>query len=293
MQHHAAISRMLRLTFAAAKVIAWTAILSGALAKAQEPTHISWLDRATITRASQPNWVTPLITASANLEEAPIYDISRKLQPSGHPLVTAGGPRGIQFVPFGKLQLTFGATPYLIHNDPKLHDGFGDTSFAFKYRLASGNEQHGNFAVSAQIATSIATGSYQNGQKSDALTPNFLVEKGWGRFNVQSTYGATLPSGGTRLTGRQYVSNTALQGRFARILWPELELNSTTYKGGPNNGKTQAFLTPGVILGRFPLTRSSGLSFGVGMQIAVTQYHSYDHSLIFSVRLPMQSHRRE
>ncbi|HEY4050023.1 MAG TPA: hypothetical protein VGM27_24440, partial [Acidobacteriaceae bacterium] len=212
-------------------------ILWGTLAKAQEPTHLSWLDRATITRSSQPHWVTPLITASANLEEAPIYDVSRKLLPSGHPLVTAGGPRGIQFVPFGKLQLTFGATPYLIHNDPKLHDGFGDTSFAFKYRLASGNEQHGNFAVSAQIGTSIATGSYQNGQKSDALTPNFLVEKGWGRLNVQSTFGGTLPLGNTRLTGRQFVSNTAFQSHFARILWPELEVNSTTYRGGRTPGR--------------------------------------------------------
>jgi Putative MetA-pathway of phenol degradation len=287
------ISCVLRHALAATKVIVDATILWGALANAQEPTHFSWLDRATMTRSNQPDWVTPLITASANLEEAPIYDISRRLPPSGHPIVTAGGPRGIQFVPFGKLQLTFGATPYLIHNDPKLHDGFGDTTFAFKYRLASGNEQHGNFALSAQIGASIATGSYQNGQKSDALTPNLLVEKGWGRFNVQSTFGATLPLGNTRLTGRQFDSNTAFQSRFARILWPELELNSTAFQGGPNAGKTQSFLTPGVILGRFPITRSTGLAFGVGMQIAATQYHSYGHSLLFSVRLPIQSHRRE
>lgn len=294
MPNRAKVSYMWRFTLPAAKAaIVGSTILCCAMAAGQEPARLSRLDRATITRSSQPGWVTPLITASANLEEAPIYDISRKQLPTGYPLVTAGGSRGIQFIPLGKLQLTFGATPYLIHNDPKLHDGFGDTSFAFKYRLFSGNEQHGNFAVSAQIGTSIATGSYQNGQKSDALTPNFLVEKGWGRFNIQSTYDATLPLDNTRQTGRQFTSNTAFQGRLARIFWPELELNSATYKGGPNAGKTQAFLTPGIIVGRFPITHSSGISFGIGIQIAVTPYHSYDHNLLFSVRLPLQSHPRE
>ncbi len=170
-------------------VIALTLGCSGS-ALAQDAPKLSWLDRATITRSSQPDWVTPLITASANLEEAPIYDISRKLPTDGRPLMTAGGPRGMQFVPFGKLQVTFGATPYLLHNDHRVHDGFGDTSFAFKYRLVSGNEHHGGFAVSAQMGASIPTGSYQNGQKSATLTPNILAEKGWGPFNIQRQSGS-------------------------------------------------------------------------------------------------------
>src|SRR5260370_11098598 len=105
-------------------VIALTLGCSGS-ALAQDAPKLSWLDRATITRSSQPDWVTPLITASANLEEAVIYDTSRKLLPAGAPpLVTAGGPRGVQFVPFGRLQVTFGATPYLFHNNAKAYDGF-------------------------------------------------------------------------------------------------------------------------------------------------------------------------
>jgi hypothetical protein len=263
-------------------------------ALAQNAPKLSWLDRATITRSSQPNWVTPLITASANLEEAVIYDTSRKLPAAGAPpLVTAGGPRGVQFLPFGKLQITFGAIPYLFHNNRKADDGFGDTSFAFKYRLASGNERHGNFAVSAQVGASIPTGSYQNGQQSATLTPNVLAEKGWGPFDVQSTFGATLPLGDTRQIGRQFISNTAFQARLDRIFWPELEVNEIDFKGGPNNGKKQVFLTPGILIGRFRTTRSSGLTFGIGMQIAASEYHSYDHSLLFSVRLPLQSHPRE
>jgi hypothetical protein len=34
----------------------------------------------------------------------------------------------------------------LSHNDSKIHDGFGDTAFAFKYPLASGNKHHEDLA---------------------------------------------------------------------------------------------------------------------------------------------------
>jgi hypothetical protein len=257
----------------------------------QAPAELSWLARTTQTRSSQPDWVTPLITASANLEEAAIYDTSRKLQANGSSLWTLGGPRGVQFVPFGKLQITYGATPYELHVNSKSHDGFGDTSFAFKYRFASGNAENGNFAFSGLINTSIPTGSYQNGQQSAILSPVLLGEKGWGNFNIQTTFGAALPLGHTASTGRQYGWNTAFQYRIGRFLDPELETNILAYQGGPNQGQKQLYLLPGIIAGRFPLTRSAGLAFGVGMQIAATHDHAFNHNLIFSVRLPLQSHR--
>lgn len=265
-------------------------LMSGRLSQAQNTDHISWLDRATKTRSAQPDWVTPLITASANLEEATIYDTSRKIPANGTELVTAGGPRGVQFVPFGKVQLTLGATPYLAHNDPKVRDGFGDTSFAVKYRFASGNAAHGNYAFSGLINESVPTGSYQNGQKSGIVTPVLLGEKGWGNFNVQSTYGLSLPLGNTRTIGRQYSSNTAFQYRFGQLFYPELEANVVTYKGGQYNGQTQLYLLPGLLVGRIPIASSAGLTFGLGMQIAATHDRAYNHNLVFSIRLPLQSH---
>jgi hypothetical protein len=39
------------------------------------------------------------------------------------------------------------------------------------------------------------------------------------------------------------------------------------------------------------MNRNMGLTFGMGMQIATTSYHAYNHSLLFSVRLPLQSRR--
>ena len=270
-------------------VVALCYLLHLPAAAAQDSGSPGWLNRASITRAEQPDWVTPLITASANLEEAVIYDFSRKISTSGDPLATLGSNRGIQFVPFGALQITFAATPYLIHNDPHLHNGFADTQFGFKYRLASSDIEHKNFAFSVALGASVPTGSYQNGSRSGAIAPTLLCEKGWGPVNIQSTIGLQIPTSHTQITGRQYTWNTAFQYHFADKLWPELEVNAMDFKGGPADGKKEAFLTPGLIVGRFPLTPTMGLTFGIGMQIAITSYHTYDHSLLFSVRLPLQS----
>ena len=57
----------------------------------------------------------------------------------------------------------------------------------------------------------------------------------------------------TYLTGQPYTFNTAFQYRLGKMLWPELEVNMTGYKGGPSDGKKQTFLTPGLFVGRIPL----------------------------------------
>ena len=287
-------SRLRLLGVGMLSVLLWIVIIglvAGSVAFSQDNGSPHWLERASITRARQPDWVTPLITASANLEEAVIYDISRKIPTNGVPLVTAGSNRGIQFVPFGAFQITFATTPYEFHNNVRAKNGFGDTQFGFKYRLASSNIEHKDFAISIATGVSVPTGSYQNGQHSGTLTPTLLGEKGWKPFDVQSTIGIQIPVSDTHLTGQQYTSNTAFQYRLGRRLWPELEVNAMGYKGGPSDGKKQTFLTPGLFIGRIPVNRNMGLTFGVGMQIATTRYHTYNHSFLFSVRLPLESPR--
>jgi hypothetical protein len=63
-------------------------------------------------------------------------------------------------------------------------------------------------------------------------------------------------------------------------------MNSTFFSQGPNAGKEQTFATPGIVLGKFPLWHRLGLTVGGGIQIAVTQFHTYDHRAILTVRLP-------
>ena len=65
-----------------------------------------------------------------------------------------------------------------------------------------------------------------------------------------------------------------------------LEQNSEYWSGGILDGKKQVFLTPGLVLGSLPLAERLHFSIGAGVQIAVTQFHRYNHRWIASIRLP-------
>ena len=65
-----------------------------------------------------------------------------------------------------------------------------------------------------------------------------------------------------------------------------LEQNSTFWSGGALDGKKQVFVTPGLVLGGFPLAERLHLSVFAGVQMAVTQFHQYNHRWIVSVRFP-------
>jgi len=53
-----------------------------------------------------------------------------------------------------------------------------------------------------------------------------------------------------------------------------------------NDGKKQVFVTPGLGVGRIPLHNRLGLTVGVGLQVAATQFHTYNRAVTFSFRLP-------
>jgi hypothetical protein len=55
-----------------------------------------------------------------------------------------------------------------------------------------------------------------------------------------------------------------------KVLWPELEVNWTYYVDGQRGGSNQAFLTPGLVIGRFKLADGIIFTTGVGYQIAVS-----------------------
>lgn len=88
------------------------------------------------------------------------------------------------------------------------------------------------------------------------------------------------------LLGRTYAWNNAFQYRVLRKFWPEVELNSSFFQDGKNDGRKQTFVTPGLVIGRLDLTKRVGLTFGGGYQIAATRFHTTNHNAIFSIRLP-------
>ena len=105
-------------------------------------------------------------------------------------------------------------------------------------------------------------------------------------MGIQSTIGATLPTSGTNVLGRTLLFNTAVDYRIKGKFWPMLEQNSTFWVDGPLAGNKQVFLTPGVVVGTFPVNEKLRVGFGFGVQIAVTSFHQYNHRWIVSIRLP-------
>ncbi len=80
--------------------------------------------------------------------------------------------------------------------------------------------------------------------------------------------------------------NNALQYQLFRRLWPEVEINTTFFQQGKNDGQQQTFVTPGLVVGRLPLTDRLGLTIGAGIQLAVSRFRTTTHNAVLSVRLP-------
>jgi hypothetical protein len=218
-------------------------------------------------------------------------DIVRQITPARTSTWNYDNSKGVNFIPWNRTELVVNLPPYLQHNVVTVKDGAGDMSFLGKVRIVSGNAQHGTYTLSAWVLATIPTGSYKNGSKDASVAPTLGGGKGFGNFDVQSTLGATLPTGNpaSATSGRPIAWNTVAQYRVGKLFWPEVESNATFFKGGTNDGKIQEFITPGLIVGKCGLHPSepksrAGLAFGGGMQIATSHFHTYNHALVLTAR---------
>lgn len=248
----------------------------------------NWEDRVRKTLAEQPPWPIPLVTASSGLLQVARTDIVRQIAPAGTDTWNYDNSKGINIVPWYKVEFDALAPPYIQHNS-KAEDGFGDFSMLLKYRLAAGNEAHGDYSVSFAVTGTLPTGSYKNGSLAPTILPTLCAGKGFGRFDVQSTIGVTLPEGDTAKLGRPVLWNAVAQYRIGKLFWPEIENNATFYHGGANDGRVQNFVTPGLMLSKFKLERDPrnrlAVVVGGGMQIATSQFHAYNHGLVLTARM--------
>ncbi|MGO8796381.1 MAG: transporter [Candidatus Sulfotelmatobacter sp.] len=240
------------------------------------------------TLAQQPAWPIPVITASSGLLQVARFDLVRQIVPAGTDTWNYDNSKGISVVPWYRVEFDALTPPYIQHNS-KAEDGFGDFSMLLKYRLAAGNEEHGNYSVSFAVTGTVPTGSYKNGGLAGTIIPTVCGGKGFGKFDVQSTLGATLPAGDTAKLGRVVAWNTVAQYHVWKWVWPEIENNATFYHGGASDGRVQNFVTPGLMLSKFKLERDPrnrlAFLFGGGMQIATSQFHSYNHGLVITTRM--------
>jgi hypothetical protein len=253
--------------------------------------------RVTATQNEQPHWVTPVVTVTPRLEQELRTDFVHQYNPKGFAVWNYGNSKGLEFIPERHTEIIINVPPFFNRSNGE-SDGFGDMSFLAKGRIFARNEEHGNAIVTAFLGATIPTGKNGNGSCCAVVTPTLAVGKGFGQWDVVSTAGGSLPVTNSKGLGHTIAWNNTLQYRLgkaglARLVWPELEFNSSFYKGGSNDGKTTTFATPGIIIGRVPLTHNAdgkpgrlGLTFGAGEQIALTHFHTYNHSTVLTLRMP-------
>ena len=245
-----------------------------------------WFARVDKTKDEQPHWITPVATTTPRLEEEYRYDQFWQVNAKGVTTNNYDGGKGLELIPCEKVEVIFNIPPYIAHNNTTVKDGWGDVAFLVKYRLLSGNEQRGKYILTAFFGLSYPTGQFSNGAPHPVITPTISYGKGFGNFDVQGTAGVQLPTADTRTLGRAVAWNNAFQYRVFRKIWPEVELNSTFFQDGKNDGMKQNFVSPGLLLGRFRLAGRVGFTFGGGYQIATTHFHTTNHNAILTVRFP-------
>ncbi len=256
------------------------------LAQDKDRYSSDWFARVDKSKDEQPHWITPLATTTPRLEEEYRYD--QLWQPNAKGVTTDNydGGKGLELIPFEKVEVILNVPPYLDHNNPKVRNGWGDVAFLGKYRLLSANEEHGNYILTAFLGWSLPTGQFSNGALHPVITPTIAYGKGFGNFDLQGTLGVGLPTADTSSLGRTIAWNNTFQYRVFRKFWPEVELNSTFFQDGKNDGQKQNFVTPGLVMGRFRLVGRVGFTVGGGYQIATTQFHTTNHNAILSIRFP-------
>jgi hypothetical protein len=246
-----------------------------------------YFDMVAKSQSEQPHWAPPVGITTPRLMEALRYDYTQQSLKGGHTLDNYGSGKGLEFIAADRIQFIVGVPPWETENTNPRKEGWGDESFLMKYRIAAANEQEGDYVVTAFAGLTVPNGSDDWSLNHFAFTPTLAAGKGWGDFDIQATVGMTFPDYGARATGMgtPLAANAVFQYRVARYFWPEFELNYTWWPNGVHEGLNQLCLSPGLVLGKFPIWRRVGVMIGAGCQIAVTDQPLTHRNLVVTGRL--------
>src|ERR1700760_2980623 len=232
----------------------------------------NFLDSHAGARAAQPSWSSPLVTTTGLLEQRVRFDVSQQHAGNGADTTVLDDSRALDLIISDTQDIQLGMTPYQIRHTPgaRTTSGFADGSvFRFKQRLASSPSDADDYVVSTWLQVQAPAGISAYTNSAWQLQPTVAVGKGWGPFDIQATIAGVLPTSNVASLGNQVQGNVAFQYHLDSLCWPELEVNWTHYAGGSRDGLDQVYLTPGVVIGRFDLSKALKFTFGVGYQLAV------------------------
>lgn len=256
----------------------------------------AWAARAAEVRANQPAWSSPLVTTTGMLEQRFRFDASEQQAGNGADTRVLDGGKGLDLIVSNSNEVQIAAPPYELRETPSgkgAFTGFGDWAFLrVKQQLASSPASGDNYFVTVWLQVQAPIGIAPLTNDAWTYLPTFAFGKGWGDFDIQATIGGVLPASHVATLGDQIQTNVAFQYHLLTILWPEFEVNWTHFVDGQRGGLDQVFLTPGLVLGRFPFGNGAQFTTGFGYQFAVSPRFqpnpltpAYNHAVLFTSRL--------
>jgi hypothetical protein len=269
------------------------ALLGVAVCASIQPAHSqqTFLDRFrdhNPTMANlQPAWIAPLIQSDSRLLQGMRFSVSRAGVPGAEP-ISYGNNHGISLIEGTRFQFDFNPPSFFRNHCAARPDGWGNALAQVKYRIASGNAEHGNFEIAAMWEHGFAPGAQQTYMFTGYDLPKLAAGKAFGRFDVQSAVDGLLPTGKIDQQGRALDWNMAGQFHATSRTWFDIENNATFNLGGPYDGKTQNFITPAaffVVRKKDWGPRHPAAVFDGGMQIATSHFCFYNHNLITEMRI--------
>jgi len=235
----------------------------------------------------QPTWMGPLIQSDGRLGQSLRFSVSNA-NFSGTRTLNYGNGHGVSMIVDRRFQIDLDPPSFFRNHSSAHPDGFGNAATQIKYRIASGNAAHGNYAISAVLFHAFGPRVEQNLMLSQFYCPSIAAGKGFGRFAVLETIGGLLPTEKIWLQGRAIEWNSTAQMHVTKYTWMDVEDNAIFFHAGPLDGKTQNMMTPAAFyMIRHPEWKPEHASvvFATGMQIATSGYHFVNHNLITEMRL--------
>lgn len=264
-------------------------LLTAAPAARADGLWDDWFANSDAAKEAQPHWMTPVVTVTPRLEQEFRYDQSWQDRPRDVTLDNYGGGKGLELIPTFNSEVIMGVPAYQVRETPTGRtSGWADETLLLKYRFAAANEEHGNYIVTGFLGVSLPTGSDAFTNDETIITPTLAAGYGWGTrqqgFDIQSTLGIAIPTADINRLGSPITWNTAFQYHVG-LLWPELEVNYTYFRDGPNDGRSQTAITPGLVVGRFELNRRLRFIVGAGYQKTVSSFKTFNDTWIVTLRL--------
>jgi len=269
----------------------WIAAALCAVSACTAPAQQSFYQRFRSDNASmtavQPSWLGPLIQSDARLGQALRFSVSNSECPGAH-TISYGNGHGAGIIVDRRFQLDFDPPAFFRNHSAASPDGFGNAATQLKWRIASGNADHGNYIFTAMLWRGFAPGARQNGADSSLWKPTLAVGKAVSHVAVISNLGGLLPTANIAEQGRVITWDTTAQIHPATHFYFDLEDNAGFNRGGPFDGQTQNFLTPAAY---FLVRRKNWdpahltIVFDGGMQLAATRFHPYNHNLVTEMRI--------